>query len=403
MPYIDTLERKMHTLKNEGRYRYFADLERCVGEAPYAYWHNDGKTEKVVVWCSNDYLGMSHHPEVIDAMCEATQKFGAGSGGTRNISGTAHPHVTLERSIAALHEKEAALLFSSGYTANEAALCTLGDAFDDCLLISDKKNHASMIQGMRHSKAECVVFRHNDMEHLEEILKAQPLNRPKIIAIISVYSMDGDFAPLADIIALAKQYNALTYLDEVHAVGIYGPGGSGLAAQLNLHQHIDIIQGNFAKAYGVIGGYVAGQENVIDYIRSHASGFIFTTSLPPSVALAAAASIKHLKHDDTLRNALWERVHYFKAQLQKTNVTYLENESHIVPVIVGDATKCRMVTDMLRSQYKLYAQPINYPTVSRGSERMRLTVTPQHTFEMIDQMVNALDEVWHALEIRRAA
>jgi 5-aminolevulinate synthase len=400
MPYIDTLERKINDLKTEGRYRYFTDLERCVGDAPYAYWHHGGARERVVVWCTNDYLGMSHHPEVINAMKHGAEKFGAGSGGTRNISGTAHPHVLLESKVADLHEKESALLFSSGYVANEATLSTLGDAFDDCVLISDEKNHASMIQGMRHSKATRIIFKHNDMEHLESILKNLPLNQPKIIAFISVYSMDGDWAKIAEIINLAKKYNALTYMDEVHAVGIYGPGGAGLGAKLELHHDIDIIQGNFAKAYGVIGGYIAGNNTIIDYVRSHASGFIFTTSIPPCVALAAAASISVLRQDDTIRNSLWERVAYFKKQLAKTNVTFHQNESHIVPVIVGDAKKCKLITDILRSEYKLYAQPINYPTVPRGTERMRLTVTPHHTMPMIDDMVSALNQIWRELALK---
>lgn len=402
MPYIDTLNQKLNALKLEGRYRYFADLERCVGEAPYAYWHHDGGREKVVVWCTNDYLGMSHNPHVIDVLKESADKYGAGSGGTRNISGTAHPHILLEQTIAKAHRKESALLFSSGYAANEATLCTLGDAFDNCLLISDAKNHASMIQGMRHSKAERAIFHHNDMHHLEYILKSQPLDRPKIIAAISIYSMDGDFCKLHDVIRLAKKYNALTYLDEVHAVGIYGPGGSGFARQLGVDQDVDIIQGNFAKAYGVVGGYIAASSTFIDYVRSHASGFIFTTSIPPCVAAAAQSSISFLQNDDTLRTQLWDNVAYFKAALKKTNVRVLENESHIVPVIVGNAEKCRLLTDMLLRDYKVYAQPINYPTVDRGSERMRLTVTPQHTKSMIDHMVNALENVWGVLDLQKA-
>lgn len=401
--YKALLKEKLQPLKAEHRYRVFKNLERLAGEAPYALWHKEGKIKKVIVWCSNDYLGMSHHPEVIEAFSKAAHKYGAGSGGTRNISGTNYNHVTLEQTVADLHQKEAGLVFVSGYAANEAALCALGEGLENCAILSDEKIHASMIQGIRHSRAERHVFRHNDLEDLKQKLASFDLNRPKIIAFVSVYSMDGDIAPIKEICDLAKQYNAFTYLDEVHAVGIYGAQGEGVAGALGLQHQVDMIQGNFAKAYGVVGGYITGAADVVDYIRSYASGFIFTTSLPPAVAAAAQKSIEILKEDDSYRQRLWENVEFLKTRLSNSTVHFKNSSSHIVPVIVGDAYLCRVLAQNLLEKYGIYVQPINYPTVPKGQERLRLTVTPAHTPQMIEDLVLALEAEWHALSVPAAA
>jgi len=394
MPYDNFFEQELNVLKSEGRYRVFADLERHAHNSPVATWHSANGPKPVVVWCSNDYLGMSHHPSVIEAAVQATKAYGAGSGGTRNISGTAHLHVELERTIADLHEKEAGLVFTSGYVANEAALCTLAKGLPNCVAFCDEKIHASMIQGISHSRVPKHVFSHNNLDELRQQLEQYDKEQPKLIAFVSLYSMEGDFAPIEVICDLAKEYNALTYLDEVHAVGIYGKGGAGLANALNQHHRIDVIQGNFAKAYGVIGGYITGSKSLVDYVRSLASGFIFTTSLPPMVASAATTSIKVLQEADELREKLWANVNLLKSLLAKTQVNYHHTPSHIVPVVIGDAKACKDFTDELLHDFGIYVQPINYPTVPRGEERLRLTVTPFHTKEMIHDMVNALSCLW---------
>lgn len=401
--YKALLKEKLQPLKAEHRYRVFTNLERLAGEAPYALWHKDGISKKVIVWCSNDYLGMSHNLEVIDAFSKAAHKYGVGSGGTRNISGTNFNHVTLEKTVADLHQKDAGLVFVSGYAANEASLYALGEGLENCIILSDEKIHASMIQGIRHSRAEKYIFRHNDLEDLKQKLASFDIDRPKIIAFVSVYSMDGDIAPIKEICALAKQYNAFTYLDEVHAVGIYGNKGQGLAGLLGLNHQIDMIQGNFAKAYGVVGGYITGQEDVVDYIRSYASGFIFTTSLPPAVAAAAKKSIEILKEDSSYREKLWENVFHLKNCLSKSSVHFLNSKSHIVPILVGDAYLCRLLAQNLLEKYGIYVQPINYPTVPKGQERLRLTVTPAHTPSMIEELVLALEVEWTALSLKKAA
>ncbi len=394
MPYDNFFEQELNVLKSEGRYRVFADLERHAHNSPVATWHSANGPKPVVVWCSNDYLGMSHNPSVIEAAVQATKAYGAGSGGTRNISGTAHLHVELERTIADLHEKEAGLVFTSGYVANEAALCTLAKGLPNCVAFCDEKIHASMIHGISHSRVPKHVFSHNNLDELRKQLEQYDKKQPKLIAFVSVYSMEGDFAPIEVICDLAKEYNALTYLDEVHAVGIYGKGGAGLANALNQQHRIDVIQGNFAKAYGVIGGYITGSKSLVDYVRSLASGFIFTTSLPPMVASAATTSIKILQEADDLREKLWDNVNLLKSLLAKTQVNYHNTPSHIVPVVIGDAKACKDFTDALLHDFGIYVQPINYPTVPRGEERLRLTVTPFHTKEMIHDMVNALSCLW---------
>ncbi|MDF3034438.1 MAG: 5-aminolevulinate synthase [Alphaproteobacteria bacterium] len=403
MAYDHIFSEHLSSLKAEGRYRIFADLERLVGEAPYALWHSPKGVKKVIVWCTNDYLGMSQHPAVIEAMVEATRRYGAGSGGTRNISGTAHSHVTLEQEVADLHGKEKGLIFTSGYIANEATISTLAQALPDCVILSDEKNHASIIQGIRASGCERRIFRHNDLADLREKLSTLDPKRPKLIAFISVYSMDGDIAPIEAICDLADEFNAMTYLDEVHAVGLYGPQGAGIAAQLGLQGRINIIQANFAKAYGVMGGYITGSIPLVDYVRSAASGFIFTTSLPPAVVASAYTSMRILRQDTALRDQLWSRVGLLKQRLEKSRVPCQPAGSHILPVVVGNAGRCQAVCDLLREEHNIYVQPINYPTVPRGQERIRLTVTPSHTLEMIQQLGDALEDVWHRLNLYLAA
>lgn len=403
MDYDHIFSTHLQSLKAEGRYRIFADLERLVGEAPYALWHAPEGKKKVIVWCTNDYLGMSQHPEVIEAMTKAATRYGAGSGGTRNISGTSHSHVMLEQEVADLHGKEGGLIFTSGYNANEATISALAQALPNCVVLSDEKNHASIIQGIRSGRCERRIFRHNDLADLRENLESIDPKRPKIIAFISVYSMDGDIAPIQGICDLAKEFNAITYLDEVHAVGLYGAEGAGIASHYGLKDRIDIIQANFAKAYGVIGGYIAGSAPLVDYVRSAASGFIFTTSLPPGVVAAAHKSISILRKDTTLRNKLWHNVEILKTRLEKSTVPFQCVNSHIIPVIVGNAAQCHNACDILRREYDIYVQPINYPTVPRGQERLRLTVTPNHTPEMIHHLVDALEDIWGHLNLSLAA
>ena len=391
MDYKNFFKNNIETLKTEGRYRTFATLERRVGNFPKALYHKPLQDPKeVTIWCSNDYLGMGQHKVVLDAMHAAIENSGAGAGGTRNISGTTKYHVDLEESLADLHNKEAALVFSSGYVANEGALSTLLKLLPNSLVFSDELNHASMIHGMRSAKAEKKIFRHNDMDHLESLLKSSDPDRPKIIAFESVYSMEGDIAPIKEICDLAEQYNALTYLDEVHGVGIYGPRGGGVAEEQGLMDRVDIIEGTFGKAFGLMGGYIAGAMEIIDAVRSNASGFIFTTSLPPAILAGAHASIEHLKVCDIERQKMKRNVSYFKNALTNTSIPFMKGESHIVPVVIGDAVCCKRVTDILLNEYDIYVQPINYPTVPKGTERLRLTATTAHSYEDIDNLLNIL-------------
>lgn len=404
MNFRDLFRSSLETLKKENRYRTFVPLERHTKSAPYALRHRpDGSTQDVIVWCSNDYLGMSHHPEVIQTMKETVDLLGAGSGGTRNISGTAKLHEDLEKTVANLHGKEAGLTFTSGYSANKSSLSTLAQHIPDLVILSDEKNHASIIQGIRHGRCEKIVFKHNDMEDLEDCLSKLPYHRPKLIVFVSVYSMDGDFAKIEQIIHLAKKYNAMTFLDEVHAVGIYGDHGEGLAGMLGRSKDIDIIQANFAKAYGIVGGYIAADQVIVDFIRSHASGFIFTTSLPPATAAACMKSVTLLKHDRTPSEKLLSNAEYLKNALRQTHVNMIESDSHIIPLWVGDAGLCKKVCDHLLETFGHYVQPINFPTVPVGEERLRITVNPSHTHAMMDTFVSALQQTWEQLLLKKAA
>jgi 5-aminolevulinate synthase len=381
-------------LKQEGRYRVFIELEKIPGKFPCANFHTKPSSKEIVIWCSNDYLGMGTHPDVVKIMHQALDQDGAGSGGTRNIGGTHHWHTKLEEELAQLHKKDRALLFTSGYVANEAGLSTLASKLPNCVVLSDAQNHASMIHGIRYSKAEKKIFRHNDVNHLEELLKDLPIHQPKIIAFESVYSMAGDIAPIKNICALAKKYNALTYIDEVHAVGLYGPDGGGIVDELGLQSDIDILCANFGKAIGVLGGYIAASEETIDFIRSHASPFIFTTSLPPAITAGALASIQHIRKDMTERMQMHQKVSLLKSKLRKTPIDFLDSESHIIPIMVRNAEKCKAISDALLKDHQIYIQPINYPTVPKGEERLRITVTPYHTTEMIDHLIKSLTTVW---------
>ncbi|GAA6212514.1 5-aminolevulinate synthase [Hyphomicrobiales bacterium 4NK60-0047b] len=414
--YDQCLEDHIKSLQDEGRYRVFLDLERIVGQYPKAYNFGDytsvdGKCPRntleplsdITVWCSNDYLGMGQHPDVLNSMKDAIDRMGAGAGGTRNISGNHHLIVELEKELADLHDKEAALVFSSGYVANESTLSTLSKLLPGCVMISDELNHASMIQGILHGKAEKRVFRHNDLDHLEEILKEIDPSRPKLLAFESVYSMDGDICPMKEILDLADKYNAFTYLDEVHAVGMYGPRGGGIADREGLMERVDIIQGTLAKAYGVIGGYISGKSSTIDAIRSYASGFIFTTTLPPAVASGALTSVRHLKDSDTERKLQQERASELRSLLSEAEIPYIDSVTHIVPVLVGDPVLCKEVSDRLLGQFGMYIQPINYPTVPRGTERLRITPGPLHSSEMLKELVSALSKIWSEIKLPRAA
>ena len=402
-PYFSRFQDALAGLKREGRYRVFADLVRKRGGFPAADLYLDGAKRPVTVWCSNDYLGMGQNPKVIAAMHEAIDNAGAGAGGTRNISGTTHYHVELERELADLHGKDAALLFSSGYVSNDTTLTTLAKLLPGIVLLSDEFNHASMIEGIRHSGAEKRIFRHNDLAHLEELLRAVDPALPKIIAFESVYSMDGDFGPTAAVCDLAEKYGALTYLDEVHGVGLYGPRGAGVAARDGAMNRIDIIEGTLAKAFGLMGGYIAGKAEVIDCVRSFASGFIFTSSLAPAIAAGALASIRHLKQSDVERKTIHQNAARLKSLLRNAGLPVINSPSHIVPVMVGDAMLCKSVADALLRQHSIYVQPINYPTVPRGKERLRFTPSPLHTDEMMDALVQALDAVWTDHHLQRAA
>ncbi|WP_370398913.1 5-aminolevulinate synthase [Sulfitobacter sp. JB4-11] len=393
---------QLDTLKEEGNYRYFAELERKAGKFPQAANHVDGETRDVTVWCSNDYLGMGQNPLVIDAMCEAVQRTGTGAGGTRNISGTNHDHLLLERELADLHGKEAALLFTSGYVSNWAALSCLGSRLENCVILSDAGNHASMIEGIRHSRAQKVIWKHNDVADLEAKLAALPANVPKIVAFESVYSMDGDICPMREIVEVAEKYGAMTYLDEVHAVGMYGPRGGGVSEREGLADRITLIEGTLGKAFGVVGGYITGSAALCDFIRSFASGFIFTTALPPAVAAAARASIIHLKESRVERDRQKEQVAKLRMMLDREGIPHLMNESHIIPVMIKDTVKTRMLADYLMDEWGIYVQPINYPTVPKGTERLRFTPSPLHTDKDLADLVDALSHLWKQCAISHA-
>jgi len=399
---IDSLLRpQLDALKADGNYRYFAELERKTETFPRVRHHGADGKQDVTVWCSNDYLGMGQHPAVLDAMCRRVRETGAGAGGTRNISGTGHDHILLEAELADLHGKEAALLFTSGYVANWASLSTLGSRLPNAVILSDSMNHASMIEGMRHSKAPKVIWRHNDPDDLDAKLAALPRGTSKIVAFESVYSMDGDIAPIREIVEVAEKHGAFTYLDEVHAVGMYGARGGGIAEREGLMDRITLIEGTLGKAFGCVGGYIAGSAVLCDFIRSFASGFIFTTALPPAVAAAARTSILHLKTSDSERLLQRRQVARLRRQLDAAAIPHMANDSHIVPVMIKDPVKTRMLSDYLMDEWGIYVQPINYPTVPRGTERLRFTPSPKHTESDIDYLVSALSELWGKCAISR--
>ena len=404
MDYESFFSENIADLKSEGRYRIFADLERQAGAFPKAMNHrDDGSVHEITVWCSNDYMGMGQNPSTLKAMHDAIDKCGAGAGGTRNISGTNHFHVLLEKELADLHNKEASLLFGSGWMANMTALSTLGALIPGCVIVSDSHNHNSMIEGIRHSRAEKKIFKHNDVEDLDRFLGQFAPSTPKLVAFESVYSMDGDIAPIKEICDVADKHHAMTFLDEVHAVGMYGPRGGGVAERDGLMDRITIIQGTLAKAFGVIGGYIAGSAAMCDFVRSYGSGFIFSSSMPPGVAAAAIASIKHLKEHNELRISHQERAATLKRRLRDAGIPVMPSISHIVPVLVGDASLCKQASDDLLFKHNIYVQPINYPTVERGTERLRFTPTPLHSDDDMDHLVDAICEVWNRLGLKQAA
>jgi 5-aminolevulinate synthase len=404
MDYRDAFKSAIARVRAEGRYRVFANLRRYRGQFPKArYRTGSGDVRDVVVWCSNDYLGMGQKPCVTESMKGAIDDVGAGAGGTRNISGTTNYHVELERSLADLHQKEAALLFTSGYIANEATLATLGKILPGLIVYSDALNHASMIEGIKGARCEKHVWRHNDVEHLEELLRAAPLDAPKLIAFESVYSMDGDIGPIEAVCDLADKYNALTYLDEVHAVGLYGLRGGGIAERDGLLDRVDIVEGTLGKAFGVMGGYIAADGELVDAIRSWAPGFIFTTSLSPALAAGARASVEYLKSAHYLREQHQERAATLKQRMRDADLPVMDSETHIVPLWVGDPVLCKRLSDALLDDHGIYVQPINYPTVPRGTERLRFTPTPAHDDAMMDGLIDALQEVWVRFKARRVA
>jgi 5-aminolevulinate synthase len=384
-------------LRDERRYRVFADLERIAGRLPHAIWHSPRGAREVVVWCSNDYLGMSQHPRVIGAMVETATRMGTGAGGTRNIAGTNHPLVELEHELADLHGKEAALVFTSGYVSNETGIATIARLLPDCLILSDAWNHNSMIEGVRQAGCERQIFRHNDCDHLEALLAAADPARPKLIVFESLYSMDGDLAPIIRICDLAERYRAMTYLDEVHAVGMYGPRGGGQAELQGVMSRVDVCEGTLAKAFGCLGGYIAGKSAVIDAVRSYAAGFIFTTALPPPICAAATAAIRHLKVSTWERERHQDRAARVKATLVAAGLPVMASDTHIVPVFVGEPDRCKAASDLLLEQHGIYIQPINYPTVPKGAERLRITPSPFHDDALIDRLAHALADVWKRL------
>ena len=400
MDFDHLFQTQIDALKADGNYRIFADLERVRGSFPKAASHSGGAKSDVTVWCSNDYLGMGQHPDVVGAMIDTVQACGTGAGGTRNISGNTHHHLLLEAELADLHGKEGALLFTSGYVSNWAALSTLGARIPGAVILSDAGNHASMIEGIRHSRADKALWKHNDWRDLDRKLHAVG-DRPKIVAFESVYSMDGDIAPIREIIEVCEAHGALSYIDEVHAVGMYGPRGGGVSEREGLAHRIDLIEGTLGKAFGVVGGYITGSATMCDFIRSFASGFIFTTALPPAVAAAAAASIRHLKSSDVERLAQRDRVAQLRAKLDAAGIPHLQNDSHIIPVMIGDPVKCRQISDILMNDWGIYVQPINYPTVPKGTERLRITPGPLHSDADIDALVNALGSLWQRCALAR--
>lgn len=400
MKYLEFFENAVSSLKTEKRYRIFADLQRQAGKFPRAIWRADNGLEReILVWCSNDYLGMGQHPDVINAMSDTAHNMGAGAGGTRNISGTNRPLVELEKELADLHHKESALVFTSGFVSNEAAISTIAKLLPNCLILSDQLNHASMIAGVKSSGMQKQVWRHNDVEHLEELLQAAGKDRAKLIVFESVYSMDGDVAPIEKICDLADKYNAMTYIDEVHAVGMYGPRGAGICEREGLMDRIDVIEGTLAKAYGTLGGYITAKSAIIDAVRSYAPGFIFTTAMPPAIAAAARTSVRHLKASQKERDGQQKQASMTKKKLSQAGLPVMPSETHIVPLFVGDPDLCKKASDLLLEKHGIYIQPINYPTVPRGTERLRITPTPFHEDALIDGLCAALKDVWEQLEL----
>ncbi len=401
MNYNEFFASALNTLRDERRYRVFADLERIAGRFPHALWHSPQGTREVVIWCSNDYLGMAQHPKVIGAMVDVAARMGTGAGGTRNIAGTNHPLVELERELADLHGKAAALVFTSGYVSNQTGIPTIAKLLPNCLILSDALNHNSMIEGVRQAGSEKQIWRHNDLQHLEQLLKAADPNRPKLIVFESLYSMDGDVAPVHGICDLAERYNGMTYVDEVHAVGMYGARGGGICEREGAMHRIDVLEGTLAKAFGCLGGFITGSKEVIDAVRSYAPGFIFTTALPPAICAAATAAIRHLKTSQWERERHQDRAARVKAVLIAAGLPVMGSTTHIVPLFVGDAENCKAASDLLLAEHGIYIQPINYPTVARGEERLRITPSPYHDDHLIDALAEALVEIWERLDLPR--